>query len=651
MSERIELTLRSDLQHPFLVASAKELAGLAERVRAEPLAGYYARMKDWLDEHAQSPLPHCPPGWLGSDFDPMIREVAQIALQAALAWWVEGDDRWLARASEALDNLAGWEYWRSPIHLPLPADLNTAMIGTDVALSYDLLYPRLDEALRQKIQEAILKHCVAFILPETVDRQWWSFAHDGNWSFVTLGGMGLAALAIWPERPEVRPAIETAAGHIQRSLDHIHPLGGWREGPGYAMYAMTHGQLFIDALAAAGDARLAEHPGPARLDDFFLFGMLAPGRPVYFGDCAATGGGGSLLYRRAACTRRGDLQQFADEHNSGGPLSILWRDPTIEPRKPYFDPPSRHFPQMDWVILRSDWGDPDGLVLATKAGTTAGGHQHPDCGTFLLAAYGRELVAEPGIGTYSRDYHRGRSPIKRSGTHNCLLFNGEEQVAREFKGGIVTQFVTQPGYDAVRMELAGAYECRDLEQWNRFFFLLRPDVVVLVDEVRTRNVGHYQYTGMTIEARIHTFCEILIRPFDAVFQRPGATLLVNTVLPPYCPGLGDHTSHYSIGEHEGFQTRHPDQKGAVQYLRIATECEKDPTVMVTLLVPGKDLADAEARRARVELEMRRRRRVEVYYAGRTLVLDWGNRRWQVYWNVIEGRLPKVLQATVGGPST
>jgi hypothetical protein len=115
--------------------------------------------------------------------------------------------------------------------------------------------------------------------------------------------------------------------------------------------------------------------------------------------------------------------------------------------------------------------------------------------------------------------------------------------------------------------------------------------------------------------------------------------------------LGDHTSHYSIGEHEGFQTRHPDQKGAVQYLRIATECEKDPTVMVTLLVPGKDLADAEARRARVELEMRRRRRVEVYYAGRTLVLDWGNRRWQVYWNVIEGRLPKVLQATVGGPST
>ena len=120
MGERIELTLRSDLQHPFLAASAEVLGGLAERVRADPLASYYARMMQWLKERAQTPLPHCPPGGLGGDFDPMIREVSQIALQSALAWWVERDEKWLKRGSEALENLAGWEYWRSPIHFPFP---------------------------------------------------------------------------------------------------------------------------------------------------------------------------------------------------------------------------------------------------------------------------------------------------------------------------------------------------------------------------------------------------------------------------------------------------------------------------------------------------------------------------------------------------
>lgn len=155
---------------------------------------------------------------------------------------------------------------------------------------------------------------------------------------------------------------------------------------------------------------------------------------------------------------------------------------------------------------------------------------------------------------------------------------------------------------------------------------------------------------MAIESRLHTWCDIAVRDYDALLSRDGAACLVRPILPPFTPGLGDHSSRVRVGEHQGLKTRHPDQRGPARYLRIETEVERSPTVMVTLLIPGRDPADAEARWSRVEVQDRRRRRLELYYQGKTLVLAWGNRRWQVYWNVLPGRLPELVQATVGGPA-
>jgi len=650
MSDRIALQLAEELRHPFLIVSREDLMSLPNKVTEPPVSTYYAEMLAWLEERKDRSLPDCPPGGLGEGFRAQLYEMGRLTLSAAVAWWASRDGEWLELAKRALLKIASWEYWRSPVHLPLPCDLSSGFTALHVGLTYDLLFEELDEKERLAVQEAILKHGTAFIQPETIDRQWWSWAHDGNWSYHTMANIGTATLAIYPERPEVRPAIETAAGHIQRSLDHIHPLGGWREGVSYGMGTLQSARLFVDALAAAGDARLADHPGLQVLPDFFLFTMLAPGRQVYFGDCGVQAGPAPVLYREAALSGRGDLQYVADERRSGGALGILWRNNALRPQPPRFDPPSRYWPQIGWAVLRESWEDPYRLVLATKAGTVSGGHQHPDCGTFLLVAYGKELISEPGVGTYSRGYHRGRSPIKSSRTHNCPIFDGHEQVAREFFGGDIVQFLSQPGYDVVKMELTHAYDYEGLQRWQRYFFLLRPELVVQVDEV-SGWTGHYAFRSMPMEFRLHTFGEITLRDFDAVFRREGAVLLVKTLLPPYTPGLGDHSSAYSIGVHEGLETKHPDQKGPVHYLSISTECEKSPTVVVNVFVPGKTLEEAEKKWAMVEVEDRRRRRLELYYEGQTLVLDWGNRRWQLYWNVLEGRIPRLLQATVSGPTT
>lgn len=659
MADRIKLTISAATRHPFLIPR-DVLQTLSKRVASGPLAKSASEMLASLDSLAAETLPDCPPGGLiepTTAFYGIINPLIHGMTAAATAWWIEPDSarktRWLAEASRRLDKLASWEFWRAPTHLPLPADLTTADTGAMVGLAYDILFDQLDPSLRRRVQDAILAKCTAFIAPEMIDRFWWSWAHDGNWSFVTNGGMGAASLAIHPERPaETLAAIETAAGHIQRSIDHIMPFGGWREGHGYAIYGFTNCQLFVDALANAGDARLADHPGLASLDDFYLMTMLTPSRQFCFGDNPGNGGGGPLLYRRAAATRRGDLQHFNDSQRHAGPLAMLWRDPGVIPTPPRFDPPSRVWPEIGWASMRSDWSNPDGVALAAKAGSVAGGHQHWDCGTFLLAAFGHELVTEPGIGHYSRDYHRGRPLIKTTAAHNTALFDGQEQPPREFFGGHITQFLTRPGYDALRLDLTHAYEHPDLRLFNRYFFLLRPGLVVIVDEVRAR-AGHNQYVGTKIESRLHTTCDITLRPFDTLFTRPGAALMVRNVLPPSTPGLGDQFAAHAIGEHGDLQPRSAPAggEGKLRYLAISTDANLDPTVVVTVLLPARSVADADAAWSRVRTETRRRRRVEIGYENQTLILDWGNRRWQVYWNVLPGVAPELVQATVGGPGT
>ncbi|MCE9591907.1 MAG: heparinase II/III-family protein [Planctomycetes bacterium] len=651
MSDRIKLILSPSLTHPFLIDRAT-LADLPRRAAIEPTKSAFKAMLTLLEETFSKPLPTCPPGGLIDPpvaFYSLIGPLSHAALGAAVAWHAEHDAKWIKRATDALAELARWEFWRAPVHLPLPADLTTAHTALETALAYDLLYDQLAPELRRNVQDAILRHATAFILPETIDRQWWSWAHDGNWSFVTLGGMGAATLAIFPERSgETRAAVETAAGHLQRSYDHIHPTGSWREGHGYAIYGFSYGQVFLDALANAGDRRLADHPGPAALDDFFLFTMLTPTRQVAFGDNPADGGAGPVLYRRAALTKRGDLQELTDRFGHGGPMAILWRDPSVTPRAASFDPPSRSWPDIGWTIMREDWNNPNAVALAAKAGSVAGGHQHWDCGTFLLASHGVELVTEPGIGNYSRDYHRGKPLIKRTIAHNCLTFDGSEQPPQELRRSMVTQFVTRPTFDMVKMDLTFAYDHPRLRLYNRFFFLMRPGLVILVDEVRGET-AHHQYIGTAVESRLHTSCDIQLRTYDAMFTRPGAALLVRPVVPLFTPGLGDHGIAMSVGEHEGLQQRHPDTTGKLKHLTMRSDTSYDPTLFVTALMTGGSAADADAKWARVKVEARRRRRVEIYHEGQTLVLDWGNRRWETYWHMHPGELPKVEQATISGP--
>jgi len=653
MSDRMLLNLRADVTHPFLFATATSLERLATNHRDasgkwSPAA---SKLLSRAAEFVDAPLPDMPTP--KDAMDPsghtVVNQLTDMLTTAAVAWHLDRDARWATLGSRVLAKLLDWPRWLAPNHEPLPADLITGAVSLAMGMGYDLLFDQLDADLKRRTQDVILERAATHLLPENIDRYWWSWAFDGNWSFVTMGGLATGVLAILPERPEALPAVETAAGHLQRSLDHMQPQGGWREGSSYCLYGLPNTQIFADALAAAGEPFLADHPGMTAVEDFLLFARVLPDRPAYFGDSGATGVSNAWVARRAAKSRRGDLLQHVLTHGgSDGPLGVLYHDPTLQPAPVHFDPPSRCFSDIQWAVLRSSWSDPDSIVLATKAGTTAGGHQHPDCGSFFLSAFGKEIIAEPGIGQYSRDYHRGNTPVKSSLAHNCLIFDGQGQVSQEFYGGHITQFMTTAGWDAVKMDLTHCYDHADLRRWYRFFFLLRPGLVVMVDEVRARH-GHNQFGGTDVTSRLHTFGKVECRDYDAVISTGDVSAIIKPIVPWCSPGLADHSVYLSTGQHEGLVTRHPDQKGPIPYLDMKGSSQREPMMLVTAIVPGRTLAEAEAVAGAMHIDRQRRHRVEIYYEGQTLVIDWGNRRWETYWNVLPGHLPKMRQSTVGGP--
>ena len=106
------------------------------------------------------------------------------------------------------------------------------------------------------------------IMPDEIDWQW-VVPHDNG---AIPWGTGVATGDL-PERG-VLPAIETAAGHIQRSLTtSTRRLAG-----GGLWHAMQSAQLFVDAGSRMSNWQPS---GPGIVNDFFWFTMLTLERQVW----------------------------------------------------------------------------------------------------------------------------------------------------------------------------------------------------------------------------------------------------------------------------------------------------------------------------------------------------------------------------------
>jgi len=526
--------------HPYLIFSADEKPALAARLKSdrrssEILQRLLLEGRRLLHAPVQ---PEAPPRelhtrYLESDeYRRYVGRHAEAAFTLAFLYQMTGDARYAQKAFEHAEVVAAQESWVQSAHhfeviyprvWPFGAkddqvvfsyDITAAGMSQRMAYIYDWLYPALAKPQRDRLRGALLEKAITRVRGN-YEYLWWSTAYKCNWSGICHSGLGLAALALLVDDPQLTDVVARSSEGVSRMLDHVGEDGGWQEGRGYWAYGVGESVMFIDALKRASGGRLdlfkhrALHPHTL---DFALFGLTAG-----FGDGTGYPVGNSHVMNKLT-QESGDpraawyTQRFV--RSMEGVFDILWPAATVAAEKPAET--SRFFKSIDWAVLRKDF-TPSSLTIAAKAGLNDDPHHgHLDCGTFNLTWNNLGYVGEIPRGSYDEEYFGAlRWDYLKASTagHNVVLVNGEEQESAKLKdqpvkpdvGGHITQYRSEPAWAYVSMDPTRAYPGKELKLWKRSIVLDKDrNIAIVLDTVGAA-------PGSTIEVRFHPRVEMEVK--------------------------------------------------------------------------------------------------------------------------------------------
>ena len=527
--------------HPYLLFTAAEKPALQRRLREDPAAAeIWRRLEREGQQLLTKPVDRAPPPrelhtrYLGrDDYRRAVGQHTEAAYTLAFLYQMTGDARYVAPALAHADVVCAQDSWVQSAHYyeiiyprvwPYGArddqvvftyDITAAATSQRLACIYDWLYPALNKAQRDRLRGALLEKAIVRVRGN-YEYYWWSTAYRCNWSGICHSGLGLAALALLHEDPQLVDVVARAGEGVWQLLENIGPDGGWSEGRHYWAFGLGESLVFIDALrrATGGQVDLFRHRHlRTHPVDFALFGLTAG-----FGDDGGTPAGTPHAIHKLAQESGDPHAAWYAQHflpaGGGGIMELLWPPTTVRPRAPA--EASKHFASVGWAVLRRDF-QADALTLAVRAAPNDDPHHgHLDCGSFNLTWHNLTFVGEIPRAPYDEQYFndtRWNYLAARSRGHNVVLVNGEEQVCAKLKdqpwrsagmGGRITAYHSEPGWKAVALDATGAYAGRELKRWRRWLLLdTERNLALVVDRVGAA-------PGATIEVLFHPGVEFTV---------------------------------------------------------------------------------------------------------------------------------------------
>jgi hypothetical protein len=527
---QLQKAIPARMEHPYLYFSKADLPAIKERLRSDPRsAQVWNRILLEGNRTLLTPLPPEPArqnnGRFSNDgvYDGYVNKMHEGGFLLSFLYAMTGERKYADKAWLFVDALCNQPTWvLRPHEFPViegrmwpwgvdstkeqvvfSFDHVTGDISRDMAAMYDWLYNGLDRVQRNRIRCALLENCILRVR-NAYAYHWWAWSYRCNWCCVCNSGLGLAALALYDENPEMADVVAESHGRIMRTLDQITPEGGWQEGVGYWNYALRTAQYFMVALkrATQGKVNMFDHPKLKVTFDFPLWSQLPPQSSINFEDSDGKGIKGNWSFYMKYAEETGSpaaywlAGQFAKADSD--PFSLIWKEATA--KTPVPNAFSKHFSGIDWVVFRTQWLDENVPVLAAKAGIHDDPHHgHLDAGTFLFHYRGESLIRDAGRPVYDEqvfDTSRWSVPYCNSLGHNVVIVNGELQLPGSSHFGKVEAFTTGDKTDYTRMDLTRAYSGRSLKGWKRHIVFHKPSVFVLLDEVQSA-------PGSEVKCRFH----------------------------------------------------------------------------------------------------------------------------------------------------
>ena len=532
------------LKHPYLYFTEEEKPAILDRIQHDPEChAIFNRLKAearmWLHMPVDRDIPiqgkNTRAGWSEHDRDHKYASYFSTnldnAFYLAFLYQMTGEQPYADKAFEFADAFCDLTTWTQRAHefpiiysriMPwnVPDDqvnFNFDHINGDagrmMAAVYDWLYPALNRAQRDRIRGALIEKVVTPVRGD-YEFHWWATAYRCNWCGVCNSGIGLTGLALLTENPQLTDIVAESYNRINSMLGELGIDGGWQEGGGYWDYGVNTSTYFADALKRLTRSafnlfendRLKANPVT-----FPIYISLPGGGSLNFEDSGGGHhkvGGSSLINKLAAETNSKEAVWCRNHFWGEGSdiFDIIWPCPELEPALP--ENPSIHFRTIDWWVMRSDFENPQKVLVAGKAGMNDDPHHgHLDIGHFVVHWQQEYFIRDLGSRGYDEKYFddmRWEYPHASSIGHNVIFVNGEKQISGKLRkqpwnyevGGEVEEFRSSDKLDYVRMNPTKAYPNKELKEWKRHIVLEKPEITVVLDEVDAE-------PGSQIEVRFH----------------------------------------------------------------------------------------------------------------------------------------------------
>jgi hypothetical protein len=436
----------------------------------------------------------------------------------ALAWLISGEPRYRDGAKQWMHRICEFPRWENNKSLAA----GECLFG--VAVGYDWLYDQLDDSERKFVREKLATQAEA-LLKGPVHRGIWLANHN----HIEHLGLAAAGFALQGEVPGAEAWIQEADSVFRKALEFSGRDGGSTEGHQYWAYSAEAILRYAELARGLLKEDLYRNEWLRSVPDFIIHstppGFDAENCVMSFGDSHRSydsHGPAHILYRTAAEYRNPYAQWLAQEMVKRGVgrnaycgwASLLWYDETLAPAPVSKLPVYSHSDDVGWVTGRGSWGD-DAVMTGfkcspmhghkaqtyynaqptTDTGEVGGGHGHADVNAFQVYAFGKWLAIDPG---YERP--------KWTRNHNTVLVNGQGQLGEgetwfNRKAVIAARATSailkaehRPGYDYTLGDAMSIYPAAaGLTRFRRHFIFLRPDYIVVADELRASKPAQFDW--------------------------------------------------------------------------------------------------------------------------------------------------------------
>ncbi|MBE7019943.1 MAG: DUF4962 domain-containing protein [Ruminococcaceae bacterium] len=512
--------------------------------------------------------------------------------QTAYVYMITGEAVYKEKAIAYLDDIAGWDPHGNTSYKSL--DTANKIIIEKGSIVYDWLYNELSEETRAKVLSMIKERFYEMYKPLMQQHPLDEFPYDshGTTCMTTLFGV---CFAIMHDIPEAEGWFKRIQPVFYKIYGYGGEDGGYSGGTGYANFEIAANAHARHDMVYTATGYEAWKSAEQRNKPDYLMYFMSNGAPVgSFGDddlIAPVNESVSLIrYLTLAEKYNSGALKWASETRGNTPsviepMLLKYFSNDIESVPPFDYLNSYHDRDIGWIAMKSDLIDPQHTAVHFKSSWWGSyNHSHADQNSFFIYAYGEPLALDSGYFDYYYSDH-DENYTRQTLAHNAITVNGGKgqyisQADPEGNinaKGDITGYLHGEKFNLASGNAEKAYP--DLDKADRYLIYLKPDYVIVVDELSAVDDKPTQF-----EFNLKAISDFeLLKDEQKAIITQGRAKLSTTLQYPRAVEIEDFDTFIGIDglEHRPSEDRLPRRKDHYG-IRFDTEKTSD-TVMVTTL--------------------------------------------------------------------